>query len=197
MGTDRTAANAPWKPDPAVLASFEAGTLDREHEAALAREVARLLPHHWRLPHPMAADLTRLIRHLGGERQLLDWLGQHAGAPRITARIYELVDLLDQVSADQAVVAALAELRARSPDPPELTGIIPPDTDIGTLASIATEIELLLGDEQTGKAVQTGLAAADLLERLAPRAAELGPQAGNLAELARRARQRLAEASAG
>jgi hypothetical protein len=182
----------PGTPDPALVDGFVAGTLDEQEESALAGEVAHLLPLHWRLPNPMVAALSLIITHLGGQAELLAWLDQYPGEPRAVARLYRLVDLLDRVSGDEAVVSALADLRAQDGEPPDLARYLVPDTNSATLASLATEIELLLADEQTGTALQVGAAAADLLHRLAGRAGEVNSELG---EHAARMRQEIQEAA--
>ena len=170
--TGRGGALRAGTPDPALVEGFVAGTLDGQEQAALAEEVAHLLPMHWRLPNRTVAALSRIITHLGGEAELLAWLDRYPGEPRAVARLYRLVDLLDRVSGDEAVVAALAGLRAQDGDPPDLAHYLVPDTNSATLGSLATEIELLLADGQTGTALEVGAAAADLLHRLAGRAGE-------------------------
>jgi len=158
-----------------LVDGFVAGTLDRDGEAELAAQVAGLMPFHWRLPNPIAAAMSRVVTHLGGEHELLGWLDQHPGTPRLLARLYVLIGLLDRFSDDPAVVTALAELRAQAPDPPALAGYLVPDTNSTTLASLATQIESLLADGRTDTAVEVAVAAAAMLEQVAPRVVERDP----------------------
>src|SRR5687767_12904225 len=76
----------------------------RKTAAALAEEVAVVLPWHAERPPEIAGQLTRLIRHLGGDDALLRWLDEHPGRPRAVARAYRLAGLLDGISASRAVV---------------------------------------------------------------------------------------------
>jgi hypothetical protein len=181
--------------DHALADGLAAGTLSPQEENVLAEQVARLLPFHWRLPNPMVASLSRVIAHLGGEPELLAWLDRHPGAPRVVARLYGLVDLLDQFSGEQAVVTALTELRAQAPDPPVLARYLTPDTTTATLGSLATEIELLLADDQLDTALQVGLEAAAILQWVAPRVIQLDPTVSDLGERCQRVQQLLSEAA--
>jgi hypothetical protein len=98
------------------------------------------------------------------------------------ARTFRLVGLLDQISGSRAVVTALRELRERTPYPPGLEGYLVPDTDSGTLASLAQQIEGLLGDDRPDDAVALSLATIDALRELLPRAVELDPELRGLEE---------------
>ncbi|MCU1663353.1 MAG: hypothetical protein JWR58_3418 [Pseudonocardia sp.] len=158
------------------------GEADRQADAGLAEQVSTVLPWHATLPIDIAAQLTRLARHLGGEDALLRWLDEHPGRSRVVARTFRLVGLLDQISGSRAVVTALRELRERTPSPPGLEGYLVPDTDSGTLASLAQQIEGLLGDDRPDDAVALSLATIDALRELLPRAVELDPELRGLEE---------------
>ncbi len=133
--------------DRAPIDALVAGTLDRVGEAALADQVARVLPFHWMLPNSTAQALSRIRHHFGGEPGLLDWLDRHPGRPRLVARVSALIGLLDEVSGQPAVLDALRALRAQAGDPPELTGYLVADTDSKTLPSLGTRVESLLGED--------------------------------------------------
>jgi hypothetical protein len=152
------------------------GKADRQAEVDLAEQVSTVLPWHASLPTDVAARMSRLVRHLGGDHALLRWLDENPGRPRVVARTYRLIGLLDQISGSPAVVTALRELRERTPNPPGLEGYIPPDTDSGTLASVAQQIEALLGDDRPDDAVALALATIDMLRDVVPRAAEIDPE---------------------
>jgi hypothetical protein len=176
--------------DREMVDDFVAGRLGPGAEEVLAEQVARVMPFHWSLPHPGAARLSRITRHLGGEPALLAWLDRHPGLPRLTARSYAVIAVLDHLSARSAVVTALGEFRARNPDPPGLADYLPPRTDHETLASLSYAIEALLGDDRADDAVRLADAAAALVRSVSPRAAELDPDVGDLVaelEQARRA----------
>jgi hypothetical protein len=98
----------------------------------------------------------------------------------VVARTYRLIGLLDQITDQPAIVTALAELRARTGDPPELQGCLVPDTDDETLGSLAEQIERLLADDPAEDALRLALATADVLHRLLPRAQELDPGLSDL-----------------
>jgi hypothetical protein len=162
--------------DRVLVKEFIDGTLDPRGEAALAEQVAGVLPFHEELHHSMAADLLRVIDHLGGDAQLLRWLDRHPGRPRLIGRIFSVVGVLDNCSANPAVVNALREYRERIPAPPGLERYIPPHTDDDTLASLAYRIETLLRDEEADEAVRASVAAVDVLRDVVATAALSDPE---------------------
>ncbi|WP_020116878.1 hypothetical protein [Streptomyces canus] len=190
------AAPAGYGLDHRQVAEFVAGTLDAEGEAALAHQVARLLPFHWTWPHRVAEAMSRITDHFGDQRELMAWLDRHPGLPRLVARLYVFMGLLDQYSAVPAVVTAMREYRERTPYPPGLEPYLVPATDDDTLASIAFKVEKLLAEERTREAVELALATAAWLQQIAPRARELAPEVGDLDELMGQARQDIRAAAA-
>ncbi|MGW5433030.1 hypothetical protein ACWET9_38490 [Streptomyces sp. NPDC004059] len=139
-------------------------------EAALAHQVARLLPFHWTWPNRVADDMSQIMDHVGDQRELIAWLDRHPGLPRLVARLYVFMGLLDRYSAVPAVVTAMREYRERTPYPPGLEPYLVPATEDDTLASIAFQVEELLGGERTREAVELALATAAWLQQIAPRA---------------------------
>lgn len=101
-----------FKLDRSLVEAFVAGTLDPQGEAELAAQVARVIPFHAMAPNPVAAGLSRIIHHLGDERALLAWLDRHPGEPRLVARLFVLIGLLDRYGDEPAVVTALRALAA-------------------------------------------------------------------------------------
>ncbi len=182
--------------DRTLVDAFTDGTLDPQGEETLAEQVARLMPFHWALPNPIAAAMSRIIDHLGDQRALLAWLDRHPGRPRRTARLYVLIGLLDQFSANPAVLTALRELRERTPYPPGLEDHLVPATDEETLASLAFKIEALLGEDRSDDAVELAVATVAMLQQVAPRAGELDPEVRDMDELMEQVRQDLLAASA-
>jgi hypothetical protein len=180
--------------DPELLDAVVDGETDRQADAALAEQVSTVLPWHAALPTDIAARLTRLVRHLGGDDALLRWLDEHPGRPRVVARAYRLIGLLDQISASPAVVTAVRELRERTPYPPGLEGYLVPDTDSGTLASLAQQIEGLLGDDRPDDAVALSVATIGALRDVVPRAVELDPELRGLEEVLGQLRREIEEA---
>ncbi|HET6259782.1 hypothetical protein [Pseudonocardia sp.] len=168
--------------DPELIDAVVGGAAGRQADAALAEQVSTVLPWHATLPIDIAAQLARLARHLGGDDALLRWLDEHPGRPRVVTRAFRLVGLLDQISGSAAVVTALRELRERTPYPPGLEGYLVPDTHSGTLASLAQQIEGLLGDDRPDDAVALSLATIDALHDVLPRAVELDPDLRGLEE---------------
>jgi hypothetical protein len=168
--------------DPELIDAVVGGAAGRQADAALAEQVSTVLPWHATLPIDIAAQLARLARHLGGDDALLRWLDEHPGRPRVVTRAFRLVGLLDQISGSAAVVTALRELRERTPYPPGLEGYLVPDTHSGTLASLAQQIEGLLGDDRPDDAVALSLATIDALHDVLPRAVELDPDLQGLEE---------------
>ncbi|MBC2868721.1 hypothetical protein [Streptomyces mexicanus] len=190
------AAPADYGLDHRKVAEFAAGTLDAEGEAALAHQVARLLPFHWTWPNQVAEEMSQIMDHVGDQRELMAWLDRHPGLPRLVARVYVFMGLLDRYSALPAVVTAMREYRERTPYPPSLEPYLVPATDDDTLASIAFKIEKLLGEERTREAAELALATAAWLQQIAPRARELNPDVGDLNELMGQARQDIRAAAA-
>jgi hypothetical protein len=193
---DEDRPRSAWRLDPDFVDAFVAGDLTEAEETALADEIARLLPFHSELPHEVARTLSTLLTHFGGEQGLWAWLDRHPGRPRVVARLYRVMALLDRVSAEPGVVTALAELRERTPYPPGLEGHLVPSTSVETLASLSGRIELLLGEDELDEAVRVADAAVRTLAEIAPRAAELQPELAGLRDEVEQARQVLAEATA-
>jgi hypothetical protein len=186
-----TAANLDRK----LVDAFTSGKLDQAGEAALAGQVAQLLPTHWMLPNSAAAALSKLKKHLGGPAALEAWLDGHPGRPRLVARTYRLISLLDRLSDRPAVVTALAEMRAEAGDPPGLRGYLMPATTAETLASLAQQIESALADQPAEDALRLAQETVDLLQRLAPRVRELDPDLSGLDDELADIRRSLAETS--
>jgi hypothetical protein len=182
--------------DPDLVEAFVDGTLDVGGRAQLADDLARLLPFHYQLPHPVTARLLELTRSIGGDEALLSWLDSHSGRPRVTARLYRVIALLDAYSAGPGVVQALREVRAHDPYPYGLVGDLVPDSTDATLASLSQRIESLLADDQPEAAVRLGLRTLDLVADLAPRAAELDSTVGDLPGLVETLRRELSEVAA-
>jgi MoxR-like ATPase len=179
--------------DPALVKRFVAGSLDEPGQAELADQVSHLIAFHSELPNALVAKLARIMKHLGGEAELVAWLESFPGRPRTVARLFALIELLDRFSAEPAVVAALAELRAGTPDPPGMAAYLSPDTNDETLSGLAWHIESLVADDRLPDAVRLALDAAALLAQILRRATELDPEVPDLAGLVDRARDAIAE----
>ncbi|WP_306192012.1 MULTISPECIES: hypothetical protein [unclassified Streptomyces] len=175
--------------DHELVSGFVAGTLEPRGEAELADQVARLLPFHWVLPTTLTEEMTRVIDRLGGQRQLMAWLDRHPGLPRLVARLYVLMGLLDQYSEESAVVTALRESREETPFPAGLEEYLVPETDDETLAGLSFKIEELLGDGLEKKAVELALSTTAWVDDVAPRVEQLDPEVGDLAELMEHTRE--------
>ncbi|MFI1166988.1 hypothetical protein ACH4UM_26155 [Streptomyces sp. NPDC020801] len=182
--------------DVALVGAFVAGTLDPQSEAALADQMAQLLPFHGVLPNSTTESMAQVIDHLGGQRELMAWLDRHPGPPRLTARLYVLMGLLDEFSERPAVVTALRESREQTPYPPGLKGHLVPETDDETLGGLACKIEELLGDGRKEDAVELALAAASWLHQVSPRAEQLDPGVGDMGDLMDHVRQDIRTAAA-
>jgi hypothetical protein len=183
--------------DKALVDAFVADALDAPGEAVLAEQVSRVLPMHWAAPNPIAAALSQLAHKLGGERELFGWLERHPGRPRLVARLYVVISLLDRISDEPAVVTALGELRERVPYPPGLAGHLAPDTDDATLAELSARIEALLADDRTDEAFRLAVAALAMLREVAPRVGERDAELRPLADIVDQVRRELTEAHAG
>jgi hypothetical protein len=166
--------------DPDLVAAFRAGRLDDEEVARLADQVSRVLAFRAELPNPLAASLVRVAERVGGDEALLRWLDGFPGRPRLTARLFWVIDVLDRYSAADGVLEALGELRARDPFPHGLEGHLVPVTASYTLASLGEEIQDLLRRDRLEDAGNLALRALALLSDIAPRAAELDWHAADL-----------------
>jgi hypothetical protein len=191
MSDERSVAD--WTLSQELVDRFVAGKATEAEEAALADEVAQVMPFHAELPNPLIAALKKVMDRLGGEPSLWAWLDRHPGRPRKTARLYLVMSVLDRVSAEPAVVTALKEYRSHTLYPPGLEQYLPPATSAETLADLSGEIELLLRADRVDTAVALGASTVDLLGELAPRIAELNPELRELgdqvADLRRNLRQ--------
>jgi hypothetical protein len=181
--------------DTKLVKRFVADELDEDGQAELAGQVAIIAMFHAELPNALAAQMTRIVQHLGGEAELVRWLDRFPGRPRIVAGLFALIDLLDRFSAEPSVVTALSELRADTRYPPGLAGYLSPDTDDETLGGLAWHIERLAADARTADAVRLAQDSAALVERLAPRARELNPDLPDLADLAAKAAKAVDDAA--
>ncbi|HEV7897358.1 MAG TPA: hypothetical protein VGP31_05890 [Planosporangium sp.] len=197
MPAEEESPVAEFELDPELVDAFTAGRLDQRGEARLADQVAHLLPLHWTAPNEIMAAMQRIIDHLGGERELLAWLERQPGRPRLVARLYVLIGLLDQISDESAVVTALSELRSKVPYPPGLGGYLLPDSTPETLADLSAKIEGLLADDRTDDAFRLAAAAVAMLQEVAPRAARLDPELGALGDVLEQIRRDLIAAAAG
>jgi hypothetical protein len=182
--------------DPELVSAFTAGALDERGEAVLADQIARLLPMHETAPPEIAGAFTRLISHLGGERELLAWLERRPGRPRLVARLYVLIGLLDRISDDPAVLRALSALRERVPYPPGLIDHLVPDTTRATLTSLAEALESLLA-EDTDDAFRLAIATVAMLQEIAPRIEAENPELSALGDVLERVRRDVIAAAAG
>lgn len=181
--------------DTKLVKRFVADELDEHGQAELAGQVATIAVFHAELPTALAAQMTRIVHHLGGDAGLVRWLDRFPGRPKIVARLFALIDLLDTFSAEPSVVTALAELRADTRYPPGLAGYLSPDTDDETLAGLAWHVERLASDDRLADAVQLARNSAALVERLAARARELNPDLPDLADRAAEARKAVDDAA--
>lgn len=203
-----------WELDQELVDALDADRLDASGQAVLAEQVARVLPVHWVAPGQVVTALSQLVDKLGGERELFGWLERHPGRPRLVARLYVVIGMLDQLSDDPAVLTALRELRRRVPYPPGLAGYLVPDTDDGTLAELSARIEAILAaggtaptegtgaggvsaEDRADEAFRVSVAALAMLEEVAPRVGELDRDLYALGGIAEQVRQELVAAHAG
>lgn len=194
---ERLPSMSEYRLDRGLVDSFLRDALDEQGQATLAEQVAGLLPFHSELPTDIVARLSRLVADLGGEPQLLAWLDSFPGRQRLVARMFTLIGLLDQVSAEPAVAAVLREYRARTPTPPGLEPYLPPHTDDDTIASLSWEMESMLGDDRPDDAVRLAEATVALIREITPRAIELDPDVEDLLRQIDTAQHALTAVSAG
>ncbi|MFF8594879.1 hypothetical protein ACF061_26210 [Streptomyces sp. NPDC015220] len=169
--------------DEEKVLGFVDGALAPADEKRLAEEVAEILPLGWSLSPRAKERLSRVTDHLGGERQLLEWLDRHPGLPRLTARLFALTGNLDRYSEDNGIVEALRSSRSRDPLPGELAGILPPETSEETLSDIAYRIDELLFEHHTQDAKRLALATTDWLRHATEQAAPSSPGIDEMRDL--------------
>jgi hypothetical protein len=179
--------------DHELVEAFRTDTLTPQDEGVLAEQVTRLLPYHATLPDQLAGDLSRVTAGLGGEHELLNWLAQYPGRPRLIAHLYRLIGLLDWYSADPAVISALREVRT-NPLPPIVGAHLAPDTDSATLAGLAWAIETAVAQNQLNKATRLAMDTASVFEQTVRRANQADQSFGDLVEEVARLRDAIAEA---
>lgn len=172
-----------YRLDHELVEAAIAGTIEPAAEDALADQVSRLLPCHAILPNRQAVDLSRLITHLGGDQALLEWLARRPGRPRLVAHLYRLIWLLDEHSADPAVVSALTEIMTEHEPIPRIVGEhLTPDMNDASLAGLAWAIEANIGDDRLNTATRLAIGAAELVERTTLHARRADPGFGTLAD---------------
>lgn len=169
--------------DEGLVLGFVEGESNPADEARLAEEVAEALPLSWSLSTRAKERLSHISRRLGGERQLLEWLDEHPGLPRLTARLFALTGNLDRYSDSAPVVEALRSSRAEAPPPAELRDILPPDSSEETLGDIAYRIDELLFDRRRQEATQLALATTRWLREVAERAAPSSPEVSEMGDV--------------
>lgn len=196
MSAEEKQPVAEFELDLELVDALAAGTLDADGEARLADQVARILPLHWTAPNEIVGLMQRIIDHVGGDRELLAWLERHPGRPRLVARLYVLIGLLDQISDAAAVVTALAMLREKVRYPPGLGGYLLPDTTAETLADLSAKIEGLLADDRAADAFALAMAAVAMLQEIAPCAERSDPEFGALGDVLEQIRRDLVAAAA-
>ncbi|SEN16323.1 hypothetical protein [Actinacidiphila rubida] len=185
-----------YRLDQDMVGRFGAGTLDRQEEAGLAQEVAEMLPHSWDLPYKPEEALHQVIDHLGGQDELMRWMDGYPGLPRLTARIYVLLGLLDQCSETPKVVAALRTSRTHEPYPAGLHDYLVPQTNADTLPGLGHHVEELLSDKEEEKATALATATANWVRESLQYAEVPKPQADELADLMAHAEADIDEAAA-
>jgi hypothetical protein len=147
--------------DKARVGQFVDGTLSARDEDRLAEEVAELLPHTWDLPYKSKESLALVAAHLGGQDQMMLWLDRHPGLPRVTARTYTLLGVLNEYSDDPGVISALRTRRERDPYPAALHDYLPAQTNAETLSGLAYHVDDLLSRKQEKEAAALAGATAD------------------------------------
>ncbi|MFG2944846.1 hypothetical protein [Streptomyces adustus] len=182
--------------DGELAAGFVDDALSPQQQVQLAQQVAGMLPFHWSQSNTYASVMSQILEHVGSQQKLMRWLDGFPGLPRLTARLYVVMGLLDEYSGKPAVVTALREFREQTPVPPGLQGCLLPETDDETLAGLAFRIEEHLGDQEMDKAVEIALATTDCLRRVAPRATELDPSVDDMGELMSHSQHDLQDAAA-
>jgi hypothetical protein len=157
---------------PEQVEAFCAGRLDEAGEEDLAWQVSEVVAAVPLVPNQATTYLERVVKHLGGQGALLDWLAKFPGEPALVAATLQLVDLLSALSGRDPVVDAVRELRAAAPDAEPLRPYLPPDTDHVTLSDLAEGLLTQLRAQNVAQALQLGFASLDLIEAALRRASQ-------------------------
>lgn len=162
-----------WLED-STVAAFVEGRLDEAGERRLAEDVASLLAARHPLPNHVVAALSHVERHLGGGTAVVQWLATFPGRPRFVARVTVVADLLDQLSGDEAALAAIRDYRGRMPHPPGVDGHLTGHDPETTLGSLSWELQTLAHEGREEEAADLAFAVLDwLAEALAPVAGQV------------------------
>lgn len=159
---------------PQEVEAFIAGQLNESQQAQLAQQVAEIVAASPLVPNEATTYLERVVRHLGGQAQLLDWLAHFPGEPALVAATQQLIDLLGALSYRDLVVDALRDVRRTTPDPAPLRAYLPPDTDHVTLSDLAEALSMLLRGRDVAATLSVGFASLDLLDASLARAGAQG-----------------------
>jgi hypothetical protein len=154
--------------------AFCAGQLDEAGEAALAYQVSQVVAFEPLVPNEATTYLERVVRHLGGQSALLDWLDRFPGEPTLVSSSVHLADLLGALSSLDAVVDAIRQIRRESPDAGPIRLVLPPVTDHVTLSDLAEGLLLRLREGDSEGTLALASASLDLVERALDRAAGSG-----------------------
>ena len=176
---------------PEQVEAFCAGQLDEAGEEALAFQVAQILPYEPLVPNQSSVYLTRVVEHLGGEPQLIDWLARFPGEPCLVAATLQMADLLAALSGQEVIVDAIRQVRSTRRVPETVQQHLTPDTDHVTLIDLS---EALLRRCRTGDAAATlelAVATLTFLDRTLEVAAALGGDVATAQSYAAQARRRV------
>lgn len=165
-------------------------------EARLAQEVAEVLPLGWSLPFRGKERLDRVTDHLGGERELLEWLDRHPGLPRLTARLLALTGNLERFSADPAVIGALRSSGAGAAPPAQLKAVLPPALGDETLSDLGYHLDKLLFERHVQEAKQFALATTEWLRTAAGQSADVPSGVGEMRDVMGHLHKDISEAEA-
>jgi hypothetical protein len=126
--------------------------------------MARILAYGPLLVNQPDGYADHVIRHLGGEPQLLEWLSRFPGEPAFLAATARLADVLSILSSNDPVVDAIRELRSRHRSPSALSPYLLPDTDHETLSDLAEVLLMRVRTEHWRASLQLSYAALDLVD---------------------------------
>src|SRR6195952_1809097 len=147
-----------------VVTAFCENRLDRQEEADLALQVARIYTCEPLLPNLTVGLLGRLTKHLGGPGAVLDWLSGFPGEASLVAAVVRLNDLLGALSGSAPVLGAIQKVRSRRGYRDPFRAYWAPTTDHVTLSDLAEGAKYRLRRADQRGAYEISVHVLDLLD---------------------------------
>src|ERR1700712_4429145 len=147
-----------------VVTAFCENRLDRQEEADLALQVARIYTCEPLLPNLTVGLLGRLTKPPGAPGAVLDWLSGFPGEASLVAAVVSLNDLLGALSGSAPVLGAIQHVRSRRGYRDPFRAYWAPTTDHVTLSDLAEGAKYRLRRADQRGAYEISLQVLDLLD---------------------------------